>query len=255
MDITTRAEWGARRPDPGPFPSVGWSSRTGFVIHYSAASKTQTVRAIQNYQMDTRGWRDIGYNFLVDYRGVIYEGCQGTWSAVGAHVAGHNTANIGVCAIGTNADITEEQKRSLRWLYDEANRRAGKTLSKRYHSGMSGASTSCPGDRLRAWVISGMPIQQEDDMLTDEDLGRIATAVHNIKIGKSEVTFAQVLDALRVVPGQLTTVQRAVEADRVDELAIAQAVLAGLDAEFIAAAIPEATAQRVVDLLVVRLAS
>lgn len=158
MDIVTRKEWGARTPDPRPFPTTSWSSRTGFVVHYSAADDDQTVRSIQNYQMDTNGWRDIGYNFLVDKYGKVYEGAQGTWYAIGAHVANHNTANIGVCAIGKDSQITDNHKRAIRWLYDECNRRAEKTLAKRYHSGMAGASTSCPGDNLRAWVRNGMPL-------------------------------------------------------------------------------------------------
>lgn len=172
MDIITRAQWGARAPDPRPFPTTSWGSRTGFVVHYSAADASQTVRSIQNYQMDSNGWRDVGYNFLVDRLGRIFEGAQGTWYAIGAHVSNHNTANIGVCAIGTNAQITDAQKRSIRALYDECNRRAGKTLAKRYHSGMSGASTSCPGDNLRGWVQSGMPVTapppEEDDELNTE---------------------------------------------------------------------------------------
>jgi hypothetical protein len=172
MDIITRSEWGARAPDPRPFPTTSWSSRTGFVVHYSAADDDQSVRSIQNYQMDHNGWRDVGYNFLVDKYGRVYEGAHGTWYAIGAHVANHNTANIGVCAIGTDAQITEAQMRSIRALYDECCRRAGKALAKRYHSGMSGASTSCPGDRLRAWVRSGMPVTQpstqEDDMTPQE---------------------------------------------------------------------------------------
>lgn len=158
MDIVTRAEWGARAPTKGGFPLTSWSARTGFVVHYSAANKFQTVRAIQNYQMDTRGWRDIGYNFLVDYRGIAYEGCRGTWLAIGAHVANHNTANLGVCAIGTDADITVAQMDTIRRLYDEACDRANKTLSRRIHRGISGASTECPGDRLARWVGLGMPL-------------------------------------------------------------------------------------------------
>lgn len=167
MDIVTRREWGARAPDPRPFPQTSWANRTGFVVHYSAADDDQTVRSIQNYQMDSNGWRDIGYNFLVDKDGKVYEGAQGTWFAIGAHVANHNTANIGVCAIGKDSQITDNHKRAIRWLYDEACRRAGKTLAKRYHSGMAGASTSCPGDNLRAWVQKGMPKTWETQEVND----------------------------------------------------------------------------------------
>lgn len=165
MDIITRAAWGARAPS-GTIHNTTWASRTGLVVHYSAASKDQTVRSIQNYQMDVRGWSDIGYNFLVDHLGRLYEGRQGTWLAIGAHVAGHNTENIGVCAIGTDADITDAQKHAIRWLYDEACRRADKTLVRRYHNLYANNPkpgdnvTSCPGDNLRTWVRNGMPIDR-----------------------------------------------------------------------------------------------
>ncbi|WP_213451600.1 peptidoglycan recognition protein family protein [Rhizomonospora bruguierae] len=151
MEIITRAQWGARSP-AGTVHTTTWASRTGFAVHYSGANKDQTPRAIQDYHIG-KGWSDIGYNFLVDTAGRIYEG-RG-WMAVGAHIAGHNTANIGVCMIGEDKDVTDAAKAAIRWLYDEALRRAGKTLTKRYHSLL--AATSCPGARLRAWVIAGMP--------------------------------------------------------------------------------------------------
>lgn len=162
MNITTRNAWGARSPatssgKPATVYQTTWASRTGFVVHYSAANKNQSVRAIQDYHIGLN-WSDIGYNFLVRAEtGEIYEGRLGTWLAVGAHATNHNTANIGVCVIGTNSDITDKAKASVLWLYNEANRRAGKTLAKRYHSGLSGASTECPGSNLRSWVIAGMP--------------------------------------------------------------------------------------------------
>lgn len=149
--IITRAQWGARSPKATPV-RVSPSSRTGFMTHYSGANKLQTVRSIQNYCMDNRGFNDIDYNFLVDYKGNIYEG-RG-WDVVGSHVANNNTPNIGVCAIGVDADITDAQKSAIAWLYAQANARCKKTLKKLVHSDL--ASTSCPGSKLRAWVKAGM---------------------------------------------------------------------------------------------------
>lgn len=151
MKIISRAEWNARPPDN--IVLVAWSQRTGFCTHYSGANKNQTVRSIQNYCMDERGFSDIDYNFLVDYKGNIYEG-RG-WDKRGSHVLNHNTENIGVCAIGTNADITPAQMHSIRWLYDEANRRKGGILAKRTHRGITHA-TDCPGDVLAHWMEQGM---------------------------------------------------------------------------------------------------
>lgn len=152
MKIITRAEWGARPPDAVVY--VPWSKRTGFAVHYSGDSARQTVRSIQDYCMDKRGFSDIDYNFLVDYKGNIYEG-RG-WMNRGSHILDHNTENIGVCAIGTNPEITDAQMHAISELYKEANRRKGGILSRRTHRGVTG-KTDCPGDRLAAWVAKGMP--------------------------------------------------------------------------------------------------
>lgn len=155
MHIVTRAEWGARSPRDTTY--VPWSKRDRYIQHYSAASKYQSVRAIQNYHMDVRGWVDIGYNFLCDWEGTLYEG-RG-WTNLGTHTVGYNTSGIACCFIGTNADVTDNAKKAMRWLYLEANRRKGATLKKYGHRDLD--QTSCPGDRLWNWVHSGMPIPAE----------------------------------------------------------------------------------------------
>lgn len=155
MRIITREEWGARPPRSRV--TVPWSRRTGFVVHYSAASPDQTPRQIQNYHMDARGWADIGYNFLVDDEGRIYEG-RG-WTTLGAHASGHNEETIGVCWIGRDRagvkDTPAVALAAIRWLYDEACRRAGRALRKLGHRDVG--ATACPGDELYAWVRAGMP--------------------------------------------------------------------------------------------------
>lgn len=151
--IISRSGWGARAPRNRT--GTTWSARTGFTVHYSAGPPTQTPRQIQNFHMDGQGWADVGYNFLVDRSGNVYEG-RG-WLTVGAHAAPHNTSHIGVCFIGRDGDATPEAKAAIRWLYDEANRRAGRTLARTWHGGLSGNSTACPGADLREWVRAGMP--------------------------------------------------------------------------------------------------
>lgn len=152
MKIISRADWGARRPRARDF--TNWSQRREFVVHHSEGPISQSVRSIQDFHMDGRGWSDIGYNFLVDHKGRIYAG-RG-WLVVGAHATGHNTSGIGVCVIGRDgADITSAAMASVRELYDEACRRAGRTLSKKGHGDLM--ATSCPGRVLRAWVHAGMP--------------------------------------------------------------------------------------------------
>lgn len=70
---------------------------TRAVVHHTATdadfntgsldTTKANVRAIQNYHMDSRGWCDIGYHFLVDKLGNILEGRNGSWSGLprGAH--------------------------------------------------------------------------------------------------------------------------------------------------------------------------
>uniref|UniRef100_A0A8C4WFC1 Peptidoglycan-recognition protein n=1 Tax=Gopherus evgoodei TaxID=1825980 RepID=A0A8C4WFC1_9SAUR len=83
--IITRSQCGARAPRN----RVPLSTPVPYVIIYhtagssciSQASCSQLVRSIQNYHMDSNGWADIGYNFLIGEDGRVYEG-RG-WSTVG----------------------------------------------------------------------------------------------------------------------------------------------------------------------------
>lgn len=157
LDIIKRGDWGARSPRSREI--VAWSSRTGFMGHYSAASASQSVREIQNFHMDTRGWSDIGYNFLVNsVTGKVYEG-RG-WTVLGAHCAGHNTANIGVCIIGKDKagvqDVSDAARRSFKALYDEAKHRKGGSLKLLGHRDRG--PTACPGDEIYAWLKASLPV-------------------------------------------------------------------------------------------------
>lgn len=57
------------------------------------------MRSIQNMHINTNGWSDIGYNFLVGGDGLIYEG-RG-WGKQGAHAPGYNDKSVGISFIGT----------------------------------------------------------------------------------------------------------------------------------------------------------
>lgn len=159
MDIISRQEWGARPAESVTY--VPWSKRDRYIQHYSAATKYQTPRQIQNYHMDSKGWTDIGYNFLCDYEGNLYMG-RG-WTALGTHTVGYNTVGIACCFIGTNADVTDAAKEAMRWLYEEANRRKGATLKRYGHRDLD--QTSCPGDNLWSWVHAGLPVAPKPEPL------------------------------------------------------------------------------------------
>ncbi|XP_030850196.1 uncharacterized protein LOC100892590 [Strongylocentrotus purpuratus] len=100
--IVSRVEWGARtavetEPLSVPTPYL--------VIHHTDTSEcnntedcVNAVRGIQNYHMDTNGWWDIGYNFLLGGDGLVYEG-RG-WDINGAHAREYNSYSIGLAMIG-----------------------------------------------------------------------------------------------------------------------------------------------------------
>ena len=60
------------------------------------------MRSIYAYHTQTRGWGDIGYNFIVDKFGRIFEGRYGglTSTVIGAHAGGFNTDTFGVSMLG-----------------------------------------------------------------------------------------------------------------------------------------------------------
>lgn len=178
MRITTRAEWGARAPKA--VTPVAPGRRAYFVVHYSGAPATQTVRAIQDWCMDEpphgRGFSDIDYNFLVrGTTGEIYEG-RG-WDVVGSHTTNYNTVGIGVCVI-SDGPISDKAKAAVRWLYDQANARCHKKLIIKGHRDLATTGTDCPGDHMYAWVHAGMPAPaQEDDEMDDATIKKLSDAI------------------------------------------------------------------------------
>ncbi len=83
--------------------------RHGIVHHtvninsYGPDDVPTMLRGIQRFHMDTRGWDDIGYNFVIDRFGRIWHARAGAMegSVSGAHVSGLNTESVGVSVLGT----------------------------------------------------------------------------------------------------------------------------------------------------------
>ena len=96
--------------------------------NYSAADVPSLIRGFYRFHVLSRGWFDIGYNYLVDRYGRIYEGRSGgiTNNVRGAQVAGFNTGSAGVALIGnySSSSPTEAQLTALRdvvaWRLDLA---------------------------------------------------------------------------------------------------------------------------------------
>jgi len=112
--IVPRAEWGADQCPPRSAPSYG-EVQTGFVHHTVSANgagpeqSAAMVLAICRYHRNANGWRDVGYNFLVDRYGRIFEGRAGgiDQPVVGAQAAGYNSVSTGIANIGTFTDAAQ----------------------------------------------------------------------------------------------------------------------------------------------------
>ncbi|MEU7645063.1 N-acetylmuramoyl-L-alanine amidase [Streptomyces huasconensis] len=107
--IVPREAWLAPgAPEPPPARYAGRVEAL-FVHHtdspnrYSCADAPRIIRSLHAGQAGSRKWDDIGYNFLVDRCGTLYEGRAGGAErpVVGAHTQGFNQGSAGVAAIGT----------------------------------------------------------------------------------------------------------------------------------------------------------
>jgi hypothetical protein len=107
--IVPRLGWSAneriRRAPPKYAPALRFAivHHTAGSNSYSRAQSPAIVRAIEIYHVLGNGWNDIGYNFLVDKYGRIFEGRYGgiDRNVVGAHAQGFNTGSVGVALMGT----------------------------------------------------------------------------------------------------------------------------------------------------------
>ena len=161
-DFEGRNDWcpsGTCPEDPTP---VG-TNPTHLIIHHAAGTNTSNdwaavVRAIWDFHTGVNGWDDVGYNWLIDPNGVLYEG-RGD-DRLGAHFCGTNGATMGVCMLGDYTDITPtaEAKATLAHLMAWKSCDIGvDPLGTAFHGSSSlqlmrisghrdGCATSCPGD-------------------------------------------------------------------------------------------------------------
>src|SRR5450759_2827139 len=170
--IFTRAQWGANEKLMTWNPSYG-KVVVGFVHHtdssnnYTSGEVPGILRGIYAYHAQTLGWGDIGYNFLVDRFGRIFEGRYGGMdkAVIGGHVYNYNTVSTGVAGIGTFTSATVPQamtdglKRVLAWKMSLAGVPATGaspvaapwgTHIQRISGHRDVGGTTCPGDSLEA---------------------------------------------------------------------------------------------------------
>ena len=107
-EIIPREAWGADQCPPRTAPAYG-AVQLGVVHHtvnantYSREDSAAMVLSICRYHRNSNGWRDLGYNFLVDRFGQIFEGRAGgiEQPVIGAQAQGYNGVSTGIANLGT----------------------------------------------------------------------------------------------------------------------------------------------------------
>lgn len=95
------------------------------VVHHTAMSESgrsgpELMRALYQYHANSNGWGDVGYNYVIDSQGQIYQGKEGGDYVVGGHAYCNNVGTIGIALMGNfeNDEPTQDMMQSLKWLLD-----------------------------------------------------------------------------------------------------------------------------------------
>jgi len=172
--VITREEWGADESlgDECFAPKLGSTFKMVFVHHtagsndYEEYESAAVVRGVLAYHVVSRGWCDIGYNFLVDRYGNVFEGRSGglRLPVRGAHSGEYNVNTTGISAMG-NFDQTRPRRPMRRAMV----RLIAWRLGTAYHGGFGRIAvegdkfgrisghrdamlTACPGRYIYDWL-------------------------------------------------------------------------------------------------------
>lgn len=99
--LVRRAGWRAKAPKQpysthAPYYFTLHHTQAHYPANFDAA--VLEMQFIQDYHQNAKNWNDIGYHFLIDPQGTIFEGRP--ISVVGAHVLNRNTGNVGISIMG-----------------------------------------------------------------------------------------------------------------------------------------------------------
>ncbi|WP_330296251.1 peptidoglycan recognition protein family protein [Streptomyces sp. NBC_00503] len=178
--IVSRAEWGADESLSPEEPAYGNEVKAVFVHHtaqsnaYDCADSAAIMRGLHTLHVKTNGWKDIGYDFVVDKCGTVFEGRKGGTDrpVTGAHTLGFNTDTTGIAVIGDYTDqdapdaATDAVARIAAWklaqygydpagsvtlpaVIDNGRFKPGQNVTLQRISGhRDGFTTECPGTAL-----------------------------------------------------------------------------------------------------------
>jgi N-acetyl-anhydromuramyl-L-alanine amidase AmpD len=134
------------------------ATRPDWMERFPIAKKVEEIRA---WHTRDRGWRDIGYHYLIDRNGAVATGRP--VEQIGAHVQGRNTGTIGVCLIGGHGSsetdkfsqhFTAQQDAALRSLLADLRKRHGNVPVTGHNQY---AAKACPGFNVPTWLAGKTP--------------------------------------------------------------------------------------------------
>jgi N-acetylmuramoyl-L-alanine amidase/Secretion system C-terminal sorting domain len=182
---TPRNSWGtAWGLNSGIYiPPAYFTNVTHLIVHHSAGSNSSSnwpgvVAAIFDYHVNTNGWADVGYNWLIDPLGGIYEGRGGGNNVRGSHMCGYNSNTMGVCYMGNFMLVSppppgmQALVQLLAWKCGDSNinplgngpiasfTNNMKNISG-HKDGCAPSATACPGDSLYP-LLAKLRIQVND---------------------------------------------------------------------------------------------
>ena len=150
------------------------TNKSKIIIHHTADDNTalltwwtgaaiKEMQAIYKYHALTNGWGDIGYNFVIDPFGNIYEG-RAWWAwVVWAHAAWNNTPSIGISLMG-NFNINIPTDAALKSLL-----KLTTALAKKYHINPKATTTyfkKSPETPYLKWYTNYTIVGHEDAWIT-----------------------------------------------------------------------------------------
>ena len=201
--VISRAQWGADESLRRGTPSIAQQGvRMAFVHHtvhsnsYGPDEADDIIRGIYAFHTQSRGWNDIGYNFIVDRFGRVYEGRAGgiDRAVIGAHAEGFNANSTGVAVLGDHSNVEpgaaviDALQRFLAWKLDvhHVDPRGWTTVvsrgSPRYPEGATVALPTISGHR--------------DTGLTSCPGGRLYNALQRLRDGATAIGLPKMYDAI-----------------------------------------------------------
>ncbi len=150
--VLPRSAWGARAPT-----CRSLTNPYRMVVHHTASptndsmTPEQRLRQTQAYHMDTRGYCDIAYNFLMSRDARVWEG-RGD-GVLGGHTLNQNAGNMALCLIGTYTSdrLTPQQEcAAAGWMAWQSSRHGIALTRTNIKGHREWGATACPGDQVFA---------------------------------------------------------------------------------------------------------